>query len=145
MRGTGTRVALFVHLIWATWDRLPLLVGSFERRVHRALEAKCLELNVELLALGGVEDHIHLLIQLPATLSLAECVKHLKGATSHLATHEIATAQFFKWQGGYAAFSVGIAQLAAVQAYVLRQREHHATGYLTPEWELEPSDKGDQP
>ncbi|HLY31090.1 MAG TPA: hypothetical protein VKQ36_08670 [Ktedonobacterales bacterium] len=90
MRGTGTRVGLFVPLIWATWDRSPLLVGSLERRVRRAFEAKCVKLGVDLLALGGV------------------------------------------------------AQLAAVHAYVLRQREHHAMGYLTPEWALEPPDRDER-
>ncbi len=48
-----TRVTLFVHVVWGMWDRLPLLVGETERRVYRALEAKCEELGVEILALGG--------------------------------------------------------------------------------------------
>ena len=131
----GTRVALFVHLIWATWDRLPLLVGERERRVYRCLEATSAELGCEVLALGGVEDHIHMVVRMPATLSVAELVKRLKGASSHLMTHEVAPDDFFKWQGGYAAFSAGIRHLPPLCDYVRGQKEHHRLGTLIPAYE----------
>lgn len=131
----GTRVALFVHLIWATWNREPLLTGDVERTVYRCLEATCQELDVEVLALGGVEDHLHLVVRMPATLSVAALVKRLKGASSHLVTHEITRDQFFKWQGGYGAFSSGLKQLPDVCDYVRRQKEHHQAGALIPAYE----------
>jgi REP-associated tyrosine transposase len=77
MRWAG--VAAYVHIVWSTWDRLPLLSGEIERRVHRAIAAKCTELGSELVALGGVEDHVHLLIGLPATISRAQFVGAVKG------------------------------------------------------------------
>ena len=129
------RVALFVQAVWGTWDRLPLLVGETERQVYRCIEATCVEMGAEVLALGGVEDHVHLLARLPATLAVADLVKRMKGASAHLATHEIASDRFFKWQGGYAAFSVGQSQVAAIRDYITHQKEHHRTGFLIPEWE----------
>ena len=63
-------VALYIHAAWATWDRLPLLVDEVERAAHRALAAKCHELGAEVVALGGIEDHVHLLVKLPAALPL---------------------------------------------------------------------------
>jgi putative transposase len=134
----GNRVALFVHLIWATWNREPLLAGDVERRIYRSLEATCKELGVEVLALGGVEDHVHLVVRIPATLSVAYLVKRLKGASSHLATHEIAADEYFKWQGGYAAFSAGLKQLPLLCDYVRRQKEHHNAGTLVAAYEPEP-------
>jgi REP-associated tyrosine transposase len=131
----GTRVALFVHLIWATWDRLPLLTGEVERRVYRCMEDTCRELGAEVLALGGVEDHVHMVVRLPATLAVADLVKRLKGASSHLATYEIAPDAFFKWQGGYAAFSASIRLLPALCDYVRGQKEHHRAGTLIPAYE----------
>ncbi|HKV84988.1 MAG TPA: IS200/IS605 family transposase [Ktedonobacterales bacterium] len=130
-----TRVALFVHVVWGTWDRLPLLVGERERRVYRCIEDTCREMGVEVLALGGVEDHVHLAVRLPATLAVADLVKRLKGASSHLATHEIASEDFFKWQGGYGAFSASASGLAALCAYVRGQKEHHRLGTLVTAYE----------
>jgi len=130
-----TRIALFVHLVWATWNREPLLVGEVERRVYRSFEATCAALDVEILALGGVADHIHLLVRLPATLAVAALVKRLKGASSHLVTHEITPDAVFKWQGGYAAFSAGLKQLPALTEYVRHQKQHHAAGTIYPIYE----------
>ncbi len=134
MRQAGT--AIYIHIVWATWDRLPLLLGELERRTHRAIAAKCAELGGKLVALGGVEDHVHLLVGLPATISLAEFVRQVKGASSHLATHEAhPTHGFFKWQGAYGAGSVSPGSLPEVSAYIAHQREHHAANTLQPEWE----------
>ncbi len=96
------QVAVFIHLVWATWDRLPLIAEEIERPLHRAISAKCAEFGAELAALGGVEDHIHLLVRLPAPLPLAELVKQVKGASTHLITHQITPVQSFTWQGATA-------------------------------------------
>jgi REP element-mobilizing transposase RayT len=85
MRRSG--IAVYVHFVWTTWDRLPLLTDTFERQVRRAIAAKCAELGSELVALGGIEDHVHLLVGLPATISLADFIGKVKGASSHLVTH----------------------------------------------------------
>ncbi len=134
MRQAG--VAVYVHVAWATWDRLPLLVGELEQRIHRAIAAKCVELGAEVIALGGVEDHIHLLVKLPATLALARLIGEAKGASSHLASHEILTdGQFFKWQGAYGAASVSPRALSEVSAYIANQKGRHSAQSLIPEWE----------
>ena len=135
-----TRVALFTHFVWGTWDRLPLLVDETRRRVYRSIQATCMELGAEVVALGGVEDHVHLLVRSPATLAPAELAKRVKGASAHLATHVIAPNQFFKWQGGYAAFSVRIGEIDRLCAYIAQQQEHHRLGFLIPEWEEEAED-----
>jgi REP element-mobilizing transposase RayT len=128
--------AVFVHLVWATWDRLPLLVDTVEREAQRAIEAKCGELGAEVLAVGGVEDHVHLLARLPATIAVADLVKHVKGASAHLVAQHLHPDQFFKWQGGYAAFSVSVGHLTRVTHYITRQREHHAANTLITALEL---------
>jgi putative transposase len=127
-----TRIAVFVHPTWGTWDRLPLLVGEIERGVHRALSSECERLKVEVLAIGGVEDHVHLLLRLPATLSLSELLKQMKGTSAHLITRWIAPSEFFKWQGGYAAFSVSPRHLRQVADYIANQRHHHLANTLLP-------------
>jgi REP element-mobilizing transposase RayT len=90
------------------------------------------------MALGGVADHVHLLIDLPATLAISDLLKHVKGTSSHLVTQHLQPGQFFKWQGAYAAFSVDPLQTSTVIRYIVRQAEHHAAGTLIPAWELPP-------
>ena len=121
---------LYVHLVWSTWDRLPLITPEMEPRLHAAMAVKCRELRVEPLAIGGMEDHVHLLVRLPTALAVAALVKEVKGSSSHLVTHEVTPGQFFKWQGGYGAFTRSREEAAAVTAYILHQREHHAHGDL---------------
>ena len=134
-----SQVAVFIHLVWATWDRVPLLTAALQRPVYRAIGAICGECGAEVIAVGGVEDHVHLLIRLPATLTVAELAKHVKGASAHLVTHQLAPNSFFKWQGSYGAFSVSPHDLPTVGDYIARQAEHHAAGVILPEWELPPA------
>jgi REP element-mobilizing transposase RayT len=71
----------------------------------------------------GADNHVHLLISLPATLPLAKAIQLLKGGSSKWMNDSGANS--FGWQEGYAAFSVGISQLSATIAYINSQSEHH--------------------
>src|SRR5690349_20565187 len=97
---------LYAHVVWATWDRLPLVTAELESMVYTAIAEKCEELNAVPLALGGMADHVHLLVRLPTTLSIAELLKGVKGSSSHRMAQLIAPNEFFKWQGGYGAFTI---------------------------------------
>src|SRR5689334_23948384 len=96
---------LYVHLVWATWDRLPLITDQIEDRVYAAIAEKCRELKCWPLAIGGIADHVHLLVRLHPPVAVAELAKEVTGASSHLVTHQIAPGEFFKCQGAYGAFS----------------------------------------
>ena len=133
MRAPFTR--LFVHCVWATWDRLPLIGPDLERTVYAALLAKTRELDGAVHAIGGMPDHVHLLVRLPTTLSVAQLVKELKGASSHLMTHAVHPGAFFKWQGGYGAFTVSPDHIQTVRNYVHQQTRRHGTRELRDEWE----------
>jgi putative transposase len=82
----------------------------------------CKRQNVFVHAIGGVEDHIHLLLQFPATIAVAEAVMKIKANTSGWMSDEIGK---FSWQEGYGAFSVSKSNMAAVQRYVQNQEKHH--------------------
>lgn len=133
MPDSYTRV--FVHCVWSTWDRAPDLVGEVEATVYRSLRAECARMGVEVLALGGVADHVHLLVRLPPSVSLAGVMKQCKGASSHLVNHSGDEGFLFRWQGAYRAFSVAPDGVRRVQDYIARQREHHASGSLDPDSE----------
>jgi putative transposase len=89
--------AVYVHLVWGTWDRLPLVTEALRPMIYRAIGAACAEMGAEVVALGGIEDHVHLLVHLPATVAVADLAKRVKGASSHLVTHAPGRADaFFK-------------------------------------------------
>lgn len=116
---------LYIHLVWSTWDRLPLISPEVEARLYGAIEAKCVELGCQSLALGGCADHVHLLAAFKPSISISHLVGEVKGASSHLITHEIKPGQFFRWQGAYSAFTISQAELDHVRTYILNQKRHH--------------------
>ncbi len=126
---------LYVHMVWATWDRLPLITEAIEPRLYAAIATKCRQLKCEPLAIGGIEDHTHLLTRLHTTVAIATLVKEVKGSSSHLGTHKIAPLEFVKWQGAYGAFTIRKSEVLRVKAYILNQKQHHAENNLHDEWE----------
>jgi putative transposase len=126
---------IYLHAVWSRWDRLPLLMPSTEREVYAAICDKCQKLKCQPLAIGGTADHVHLLVRFPTTLTIADLLKEVKGSSSHLVTHELSPGEFFKWQGSYGAFTVSKNLVPNVVAYIQRQKEHHDSGELWPEWE----------
>ena len=77
------------------------------------------------LAVGGVADHIHTVISLPATLSVAEAIQLLKGNFSRWINDAFPDRPRFSWQEGYGAFSIGVSGVEATKNYILKQPEHH--------------------
>jgi REP element-mobilizing transposase RayT len=126
---------LYIHLVWSTWDRLPLISPAIEPRLYRTIEAKCVALGCQPLALGGVADHVHLLVSLTPTISISRLVGEIKGASSHLITHEIQPGQFFRWQGSYGAFTVSHTVIDQLRSYILNQKNHHNYDSTIPEFE----------
>ncbi|MBI3914747.1 MAG: IS200/IS605 family transposase [Chloroflexi bacterium] len=126
---------LYLHCVWATWDRLPLIKLNIERELYSAIQAKCRELKCDVVAIGGIEDHVHLLVRFSTTLAVADLVKEVKGSSSHMMTHAVVPGEFFKWQGAYGAFTVSKDGVDRVAQYILNQKTHHADKRLFEDWE----------
>lgn len=77
------------------------------------------------IAIGGMSDHVHLLLSLPTTLSVAKAIQRIKGASSAWVNTTLPVAGQFAWQTGYGAFSVSVSQLPVVVTYIENQEEHH--------------------
>ena len=127
---------LYLHCVWATWDRLPLISPEIEQPLYAAILNKCNQLKCEPIAIGGTSDHVHLLLRLHTTVSVANLLKEIKGSSSHLITHEINPEEFFKWQGAYGAFTVSKTAVPRVKAYIEHQQEHHACEQIQLHWEI---------
>ena len=129
------KLALYLHLVWATWDRLPLITPDIERRLHRNIESEARGMGCTVLALNGTSDHVHLVVSFPTTVTIANLVKHVKGVSSHFVDETLRPEAQFKWQGGYGAFTVSRWDLPKIIRYVKRQKEHHAADDLWSELE----------
>ena len=129
------KLALYLHLVWATWDRLPLITPEIERRLYRNIESEARNMGCMVLALNGMPDHVHLVVSFPTTISIADLAKQVKGVSSHFVNETLKPETQFKWQGSYGAFTVSRWDLEKVIEYVKRQKDHHLAGDLYPEWE----------
>ena len=119
---------LFYHCIWSTKERLPTIVPAIEKPLHKAILAKAKDPGAFPYAVGGTEDHVHLVVSVPPRLSLAHFVGQVKGASSHLANHALHAIGAFSWQAEYGVVSFSGRQLDRIVRYVLNQRQHHAEG-----------------
>jgi putative transposase len=123
---------LLYHLVWATYERHPLLTAERETLLYRTIGGKAAELGVFVHAVGNASDHVHLVVGIPPKLAVSECVRQLKGASSHTLNHHAAP---FRWQEGYGALTVCDEILAIVISYVRHQQRHHREGSLDPRFE----------
>ena len=111
-----------LHLVFSTKDRQKLISKEFQPRLWAYLAAICKHQDMLAFAVGGMEDHVHLLFRLPPTTTLARAVTLLKSNSSKW-TRERGTK--FAWQQGYGAFSVSSSNVAAVIKYIDTQEAHH--------------------
>lgn len=131
---------IYLHFVWATYRRLPLITAALEPCLYQALMEQAERLGCKVLALGGLPDHVHLLLRMPAKRSPSELMQQIKGASSAWARVSIRPSQElsrepFGWQDGYGVFSLSRSHLKRVVSYVENQKKRHASGKLWPEWE----------
>jgi REP element-mobilizing transposase RayT len=79
------------------------------------------------LSVGGVADHVHILLSLPATISVSKAMQLVKGNSSKWVHDTFPALRQFAWQEGYGAFSIGISGIEETCAYIRDQGEHHRT------------------
>jgi putative transposase len=103
-------------------------------RVHAYLATVCRDLGAEVVRLGGVADHVHIVTTLPRTVSQAQLIEQIKKVSSQWIKKLDARYRGFFWQRGYFAFSVSPSQLEAVLQYVDTQQEHHRTRTFQEEY-----------
>jgi REP element-mobilizing transposase RayT len=118
-------VSSYFHCVFSTKERRPLITPSLQERLWPFLGGIARENKMRALMIGGVADHVHLLLSLPATMSIAKAMQLIKGGSSKWIHETFPEQRLFAWQEKYGAFSVSVAQLDSVIAYISKQPEHH--------------------
>jgi REP element-mobilizing transposase RayT len=90
--------------------------------------------NMKALAVGGMRDHLHVLLSLPPTTAIAKALQLIKSGSSKWMHEQGATR--FEWQVGYGAFTIGVSQKPATTNYILNQEKHHAKKSFAGEWKM---------
>ncbi len=116
---------ILIHYVWSTKNREKTITAELQKRLWSYMGGIARENNMKALAIGGIEDHMHLLISLPTTLSIAKAIQLIKGGSSKWVHDTFPNYNNFKWQEGYGAFSVSSSQLKNTILYINRQKEHH--------------------
>lgn len=116
---------IWIHAIWATKERIPLIHSPIERKVYQYVSEQLKELGCPVRIINGMADHIHCLFLLNPQKSIAEVIKQIKGSSSHFINQNNLISEKFAWQTGYAAYSVSESALDRVFQYINNQKHHH--------------------
>ena len=129
----STHLSLHYHIVFSTKDRHPFIDDTWRSRLHEYLGG--LVRNGEGIpeAIGGTDDHVHLLVGLRATHALASFVQDMKQASSRW-IHETIGIKNFAWQPGYGAFTVSVSNCETVRDYIAHQKTHHRTRSFREEY-----------
>ncbi len=130
-----SKIEIYLHFVWATYRRVPLLEPEIERKVHRFLHQETARLGADVLALNGMPDHVHLLVKMPSTLAPALLMKQIKALSAQFAHDHLPVEPGYFWQSGYAVLSVTPSQRGKVVEYIKHQKQHHAENSVHPRWE----------
>ena len=120
----STHLSLHFHVVFSTKSREPLIAAEWRDRLHAYLGGIARSAGTVPEAVGGVADHVHLLLGLPATARLADVVRDIKAVSSKW-IHDETGDRAFAWQEGYGAFTVSPSNRETVRGYIVRQEEHH--------------------
>ncbi len=119
----------YYHLVWATDKRLSLITPKVEDELYGYVIGKAAALHCVTHAIGGIENHLHVVASIAPKISVADFVGQLKGSSSHHLNYYLPELQHgFEWQRGYGSFTLGKKQLDTAVEYVLNQKEHHRNG-----------------
>jgi REP element-mobilizing transposase RayT len=110
-------------LIFSTKNREKVIREDLQPKLWAYMAGIARNHGFEAIKVGGIEDHAHAFLVLPATMPLAKAIQALKACSSKWLNER--AARSFSWQEGYGAFSVGASQTDSVIAYIENQREHH--------------------
>ena len=130
---SSTHLSLHFHVVFSTKHREPYFAPSVRPRLHEYLAGIIQAEGGYAHAVGGTGDHVHALMGLEATHSLAQVMQRLKSVSSRWIHDELRFAGF-AWQEGYGGFTVSATNLRRVCAYVKNQEEHHRTKTFQQEY-----------
>jgi putative transposase len=126
--------SLNVHCIFSTKERVPILSPEVRERLWPYLGGIAKQNGIRPASIGGVADHVHLLLSIPTTIAIAKAIQLIKGGSSAWIHDTFRELNNFAWQEGYGAFSVSVSHLSETVDYIKSHAEHHRTQSFQEEY-----------
>lgn len=128
--------SLNIHYVFGTEGRFQIDSAETRKRLHKYIESICMNLECKVLASYVMPDHVHLLLCIPAKLSVAELATKIKSNSSRFMNQADMFPCRFNWQSGYGAFSCSFSMIDTVTNYIQTQEEHHRHRAFDDEFEV---------
>lgn len=122
---SGTFSQIYIHVVFAVRNRESLIHSSWEERLYQYITGVVRNKGQKMLAINGVNNHIHLVIGIKPSCSLSDLVREVKKSSNEWINGNKLINYKFNWQEGFGAFSYSHSQLDLVIKYVMNQKEHH--------------------
>ena len=124
--------SLLIHFVFSTKNRKPLITEDMQLRLWAYVGGIARTNKMKALAVGGVSDHIHMLLSLHPAVAADKAVQLIKSGSSKWMHQQ--GQRMFAWQTGYGAFTIGVSQVNTTVRYITNQKRHHATKSFAEEW-----------
>jgi REP element-mobilizing transposase RayT len=118
-------VSAYFHCVFSTKERHRFIGPNLRERLWPFMGGIARQNKMRAVEIGGVEDHVHILLALPATMTVSKAMQLIKGGASKWIHESFPDQSQFAWQEEYGAFSVSVSQLDKTIAYIRSQPEHH--------------------
>jgi len=118
-------VSAYFHCVFSTKERRRLITPELRDRLWPFLGGIARQNKMKAIEIGGVEDHVHILLSLPSTMSISKALQLIKGGSSKWMHETFPEHRLFAWQEEYGAFSVSVSQLDKTIEYIKGQEAHH--------------------
>lgn len=131
----NTHTKILVHAVWSTYNRSAFLAKEIRPDIFTHIGDVITRCNGKLHAVGGIEDHMHVLMEAPKDKALADVIRDIKtGATHWIKNQDRTKYRDFEWQTGYGGFTISLPSLENVKQYIHGQEEHHRVRSFQDEW-----------
>lgn len=130
------KIYLFIHVIWTVSQRQQLLAKPIRKVLFASMQKQASERGIRIIAVNGVEDHIHCLLQLHPAQNLMQVVRSIKSESSEWINENKFLSADFEWEDDYTGYSVSPSAVTQTIDYINKQEEHHKTKTLEKELEV---------
>lgn len=131
---TQSLAKIYLHVVFSTKERIPYIIPKFEKNLQSYIISMCKQNSSYVHKIGGMEDHVHILLEPSRNISVVKLLQSIKANSSRWMKTQPGCSDF-SWQRGYGIFSVGPSNVESVKRYIANQKEHHKKFSFKEEFE----------